>query len=52
MILEKLESSILNGLGYIVHLEKKSWNKSEAAPAPAAEYSRESETRLFPLIKI
>jgi len=25
--LEKIESSILNGLGYIVHLEKKNGNK-------------------------
>ena len=28
MILEKIESSILNGLGYIVRLEKKNGNKS------------------------
>ena len=27
MILEKIESSILNGLGYIVRLEKKNGNK-------------------------
>lgn len=28
VILEKIEPSILNGLGYIVHLEKKKGNKS------------------------
>ena len=28
VILEKIESSILNGLGYIVRLEKKNGNKS------------------------
>ena len=28
MILEKIESSILNGLGYIVRLEKKNGSKS------------------------
>ncbi|MDU4446975.1 MAG: hypothetical protein E7I76_03095 [Anaerococcus vaginalis] len=27
MIIEKIESSILNGLGYIVRLEKKNGNK-------------------------
>ena len=30
MILEKIESSILNGLGYIVRLEKKNGNKFAA----------------------
>ena len=29
MILEKIESSILNGLGYIVCLEKKNENSSK-----------------------
>ena len=28
MIIEKIEPSILNGLGYIVRLEKKNGNKS------------------------
>ncbi|MDU3010549.1 MAG: hypothetical protein E7B42_06235 [Peptoniphilus harei] len=33
MILEKIESSILNGLGYIVRLEKKNGNSSKYVPA-------------------
>ena len=34
VILEKIESSILNGLGYIGRLEKKSGNKFAAKIAP------------------
>ena len=32
MILEKIESSILNGLGHIGHLEKKNGNKNHTKP--------------------
>lgn len=34
VILEKIESSILNGLGYIVRLEKKSGNNKQPSINP------------------
>ena len=41
MILEKIESSILNGLGYIVRLEKKNGSSTRCSVSlDFAEYSK------------
>ena len=43
MILEKIESSILNGLGYIVRLEKKNGSFTRKI----AQSAESSETAIF-----
>ena len=50
MILEKIESSILNGLGYIVRLEKKNGSKTLLCGSftrKIAQSAESSETAIF-----
>ena len=57
VVLEKIESSILNDLGYIVHLEKKNGNKStvdfgrfirKSAAVAAKEFAQQTGFSLVP----
>ena len=50
VIQEKIESSILNGLGYIVRLEKKNGNKTPLCGSftrKIAQSAKSSETAIF-----
>ena len=57
MILQKIESSILNGLRYVVRLEKKNGNKStvdfgrfirKSAAVAAREFAQQTGFSLVP----